>query len=90
MCCWNSRVWGRGQVERTYAGVWKESRDAVGRHRCRWMVGILGFSSAVVGRLLGQRLWQDSLRRRGDCLESLGLGILRLLLLMLRCCGGVG
>ena len=61
MYYWKMRVLGRGQVERTYAGVWKGSRGAVGRHRCRWMAGVLGFLFAVVGWLQVERLWQSGL-----------------------------
>ncbi len=59
----------RGQVERTYAGVWKGSRGDVGRRRCRWMAGVLGFLFAVGGWLQEERLWQSGLHWRGDCRE---------------------
>ena len=56
----------RGQAERTYAGVWKGSRGDVGRRRCRWMAGVLGFLFAGGGWLREGQMWQSGLRWMGD------------------------
>ncbi len=70
MYCWKMRVLVRGQVERTCcAGVWKGSRGDVGRRRCRWIAGVLGFLFAVGGWLQEGRLWQGGLHWRVDCRE---------------------
>ena len=69
VCRWNLGARGRGRCEQPYAGFWKLSQNAVGRHRCRWMVRVLGFSSAVVGRVREQPGWWVCLRRGVGCRE---------------------
>jgi hypothetical protein len=81
---WSSRTNLCGGLEGVTGRCWSSSLSLDGRGL---RVFVCGWGLVARGAVVAER---SSLKGRLSGMGSLGLGILRLLLLVLRCCGGVG
>ena len=81
---WSSRTNLCGGLEGVTGRCWSSSLSLDGRGLG---VFVCGWGLVARGAVVAER---SALEGRLSGMGSLGLGILRLLLLVLRCCGGVG